>query len=374
MKILIAAGGSGGHIFPAIALKRTLAGGGSCEIKFVGADKAIDRRIFEKEGVGFYLLSANKLPYRMSLSVIPFFLMLVLDSLKALWITISYRPGSCVGFGGYVSFPVMLAARLFGVPTVVHEQNVVPGRANKLLFSLADKVAVSFEDTLNSIPDAEKKKVRVTGNPIRTGDFKTDRTAAAKSFGLDPAKFTVLVVGGSQGAHVLNDNFVRAAASMEGSVKARLQIMHLTGVKDYERVGTEYLRMGSGVTSRVYSFIDRIEDAYAASDLIVTRAGASALFEGAYFAKAMIVVPYPYAASHQLENARAFSSKGACILMEEKDLSPGAFRGVIERLLNDRAGLNELGARAKALSAPRSSEQLAEMVTGGQDQHESGKK
>jgi len=367
MRVLIAAGGSGGHIFPAIALKRALTARGSCDIKFVGSDKAIDKRIFEKEGVSFSLLSANKLPYKKSLSMVLFFIWLFVDFVKALWITVTFRPACCVGFGGYVSFPMILAAKLLLVPTVVHEQNVVPGRANKILFSLADKVAVSFADTISHIPSDQKKKFLVTGNPIRSGDVKPDRLATLKSFGLDSAKFTVLVVGGSQGAHVLNENFVRSIGQMEEALRASLQILHLTGVKDYEWAVEEYGRMGpSGAfVSRVYSFIDRIDDAYAAADLIVTRAGSSALFEVACFGKAMIVVPYPYAMSHQLENARAFSSRGGAIVVEEKDLSMSFFKDTIEALLKDRSGLKALGDAAKALSTPRASDNLARIVTGG---------
>jgi len=366
MKILIAAGGSGGHIFPAIALKRVLVSRGSCEIKFVGSNKAIDRRIFEKEGAAFSLLSANKLPYRLSPSIVFFFIRLVLDSIKALWITAAFKPACCIGFGGYVSFPVMLSAKLLRVPTVVHEQNVVPGRANKILFSLADKVAVSFEDTIGHIPNEQRKKVVVTGNPIRTGDFKADRAAALKSFGLDAAKFTVLIIGGSQGAHFLNENFIRSISYMEEPVRAGLQIVHLTGVKDYEWAIVEYGKMGpADFAARVYSFIDRIEDAYSAADLIVTRAGASALFEVAYFGKAMIIVPYPYAMSHQIENAHAFSSRGAAIVIEEKDLSQSFFKDTIVGLLRDRPKLKVLGDAAKRLSASNASESLADIVTGG---------
>lgn len=367
MKILIAAGGSGGHIFPAIALKRALAARESCEIKFVGSDKAIDRRIFEKEGVSFSLLSSNKLPYKKSLSMVLFFIRLFLDFVKALWITAAFRPACCIGFGGYVSFPVILAAKLLRVPTVVHEQNVVPGRANKILFKLAGKVAVSFVDTIDKIPMEQKKKFLLTGNPIRTGDIKLDRLAAIKSFGLSDAKFTVLVIGGSQGAHVLNENFVRSISQMERPVRDALQVIHLSGVKDYEWAVREYGKVGEpgSFAARVYSFIDRIDDAYAAADLIVTRAGASALFEIAYFGKAMIVVPYPYAMSHQLENARSFSLRGAAIVIEEKDLPGSFFKDTIEGLFKDRVKLKALGDAAKALSAPHASESLADMVTGG---------
>lgn len=364
MRILIASGGSGGHIFPAVALKRALAAKAGCSIKFIGADKAIDRRIFEKECVDFSLLSANKLPYRVSPSMILFFIKFFYDVLRALWITAAYRPSCCVGFGGYVSFPVVLSGRLLGVRTVVHEQNVVPGRANRILFRFADKIALSFEDTLKYLKEDDRKKAVVTGNPIRTEDFRDDRSAAAKSFGLDASKFTVLVVGGSQGAHVLNDSFARSLSGMDSSTRAGIQVIHLTGTKDYDWALKEYARI-DGVQARVYSFIDRIEEAYSASDLIVTRAGASALFEAAYFGKAMIVVPYPYAMSHQAENAKAFSCRGAALKVDEKDLSEDFFRNAIGGFLKDRPGLSKMGEMARALSAPDASARLAGIVIGG---------
>lgn len=363
VRILIAAGGSGGHIFPAIAIKRALDAKGGCDVMFVGSDKSIDRRIFEKEGSKFALLSSNKLQYKRSPYMIVFLLRLFLDTLKSLWITARYKPASCVGFGGYVSFPVILSAKILRVPTTVHEQNVVPGRANRVLFRIADKVAVSFEDTLSRLSPREKAKAVITGNPIRTEDFKMEGALSARKFGLDPAKFTILVVGGSQGAHVLNEKFISSVGGMGRDYKTAVQVIHLTGIKDYEWAVAEYGKI-NGLESRVYSFIDKIEDAYNAADLIVTRAGASALFEAAYFGKAMIVVPYPYADSHQVENARAFLAKNAAIVIEEKDLTDMYFRGEIERFLKDRPALSRLGLSAKLLSLPGASAALAETVLG----------
>jgi len=220
---------------------------------------------------------------------------------------------------------------------------------------------------MGHISPGRKNKFSITGNPIRSRGIVPDRAAALKSFGLDAAKLTVLVMGGSQGAHVLNESFVRSIALMERSFRAGLQIIHLTGVKDYEWAVAEYCKMGAGedMATRVHSFIDRIDDAYSAADLVVTRAGASALFEVAYFEKAMIVVPYPYAMSHQLENARAFSSRGGAIVIEEKDLQGAFFKDTLEGLLRDRAKLKALGVAAKSFSSSHASDRLADMITGG---------
>ncbi|MDP3804734.1 MAG: undecaprenyldiphospho-muramoylpentapeptide beta-N-acetylglucosaminyltransferase [Candidatus Omnitrophota bacterium] len=361
IKVLIAAGGSGGHIFPAIALARTLKEKSSgIEIRFVGGSKELDKRIFEKERFRFSLISANKLPYGKSPGIVPFSLLLFIDLAKMLLITAAYHPDIVVGFGGYVSFPAILMARIFGMPTLVHEQNVLPGRASKVLFRLADKVAVSFEHTKRFLGKDEKKAV-LTGNPIRQEMLKDDRPLGIRRFGLEASKFTILVIGGSQGAHALNDKFIRALSLIEESARSGLQIIHITGVKDYEWALKEYSLVGN-LDYRVYSFIDRIEEAYSAADLVVTRAGASAIFEIAAFGKAMILVPYPFAMSHQSENARVICENNAAIKIEEKDLSPEVFKDNILGLINDRQRLKNIGEAAKRFAMPTASNNLAREV------------
>jgi len=359
-KIVIAAGGSGGHIFPAIAMGRSLkAFDKDVEIMYVGSDKALDRRIFEKESELFKTLSANKLVYKISPGAIIAFFRLLADILRALSIVLSYRPHAAVGFGGYVSFPVILAARLAGIPTIVHEQNVMPGRANRMLFKFADRIALSFDETKLATPECAKKSV-LTGNPVRGEILKVDRSRGMKLFGLDGNKFTVLVIGGSQGAAFLNRTFIGAISAMGAESRRRMQVIHITGVKDYEWAMGAY--NGLGVDSRVHSFVDRIEEAYAPADLVITRSGASAIFELAALKKPMILVPYPYAMSHQLDNALAFSRGGAALVIEEKDLSAGKLADMIQGLKKDAGGMRGLGTAAGALARPNASDDLAREV------------
>ena len=362
-RVLIAAGGSGGHIFPAIALAKALQGSASgVDIKFVGSDKALDRRIFEKEGFRFSLISANKFPYKVSFGLIPFFLKLTVDLIRMFFIVLSYRPDVVVGFGGYISCPVIMIAALFGIPKIAHEQNVCPGRANKLLFRFADRVAISFEETRSCLLSGKTAaKCVFTGNPIRREVLKEDRPGGMRRFGLDEAKFTILVIGGSQGAHFLNETFVSAMAGLHKDLRGSFQVIHLTGVKDYEWAVKAYAGI-AGLESRVYSFIDRIEEAYSASDLIITRAGASAIFEAAYFGKAMILVPYPFAMSHQAQNAKVFSEKNAAIMIDENILSAEVFKDNILKLFKDKAHLKKLGDTARLLSVPDASSRLAAEV------------
>ncbi|MDP2928473.1 MAG: undecaprenyldiphospho-muramoylpentapeptide beta-N-acetylglucosaminyltransferase [Candidatus Omnitrophota bacterium] len=360
MKILIACGGSGGHIFPAVALAEGLkAKDRFAEIIFVGSNKALDRRIFVKEGFRYYLLSANKLPYKASFKTLLFLLALSVDILKSLFILMKERPGITVGFGGYVSAPVIIAAYILGIPRIVHEQNVVPGRANAVLFRFADRIAISFKETRIYLSACAKKAV-FTGNPIRASILKDDKAGNIKKLGLDPGKFTILVIGGSLGAHNLNKAFLKALSRMDRSIRSSLQIIHITGVTDYGWASDAYKELS--LEHRVHSFLDRIEEAYSASDLIVTRSGASAIFEIAYFARPMILIPYPFALSHQSENARIFSTKGAAIQIDEKDLSPNIMKDKIEDLLSNRKRLAEMGESARRISMPDSSCSLAEEV------------
>jgi len=369
MKVLIASGGSGGHIFPAIALAESLKKNAkNIDILFVGSDKALDRRIFEKENFRYKLLSANKLPYKISLQIIPFFFRLFLDTLKAFFIMILYRPNVVVGFGGYVQCPVLCFACLFGLPKILHEQNVVPGRSNKMFFKFVNKIALSFEATKRYMNEDALKAV-VTGNPIRQDlrDLieKSDRTSSLKvlglkGFGLNPDKFTILVAGGSQGSRFLNDTFVKTLSHLNYTEKKIIQVIHITGVQDYEPAMKAYEEMG--IENRVYSFIDRIEEAYAGSDIVLTRSGASAVFELAFFAKPMILVPYRFAMNHQAENANVFVEKGAAIRIDETDLSTDRLKDVIIDLLHNKDKRDAMSKAAQSLSFPGAADKMAEEV------------
>lgn len=360
MRVAIACGGSGGHIFPAIALAQGLKEKDKdIDLLFIGSDTALDRRIFEKERCRYELISSNKLPFNRSMKTAVFFVKLLFDLLRSFFILIRYSPDVVVGFGGYVSSPVVLAAYVLRIPVVVHEQNVVPGRANSVLFRFAKKIAVSFEETKRRLGRFSCKAV-VTGNPIRTTLLRDDRMSNIRKLGLDPDKFTLLVVGGSQGAHNLNNAVLQAIAKLDGRKRSGLQIIHITGVADYSWASQAYKELE--IEHRVFSFVDNIEEAYSASDLVVTRSGASAIFEIAYFGRPMILIPYPFAMSHQAENAKVFSGKGAAIQIDERQMSGDIIKMNIEELLNNKVMLSEMAKRAKSLSVPDSSYNLASEI------------
>jgi len=361
-KVLIAAGGSGGHIFPAIALARKIREKSSdTEVLFVGGGKTLDRKIFEAESFSYYLLSANKLPYKLALGTFVFLLKLFADLIRSILIIISSKPDAVVGFGGYVSWPVVFAAWMFRIKCMIHEQNVVPGRANKMLFSMVDRICITFDETKKYLGRNTKKAV-VTGNPIRASIHEGDKVAAIKKLGLETGRFTILIMGGSQGSHAMNGVVINAFISLGAESKNLLQVVHITGSKDYEWALKEYEL--SGVKGRVFSFIDNIEDAYRASDIIVTRAGSSAIFEGALFAKPMILIPYPFAGAHQSDNAAVFSKNGAALVLDEKYITAEEFKRELLNMIPDKERLNTMARSARALCVPEAADNLTRETLG----------
>ena len=362
-RILIACGASGGHIFPAVALGSSLKNKSkNIAMLFVGSRRYLDRRIFLRENLKFKSLSSNKLPYRLSFSLFVVGAKFIFDVVKSIYIILNFAPHAIVGFGGYVSFPILMVGRMMGIPIIVHEQNVVPGRANILLFKFADKIAVSFEETMSSMPDSIRKKAVLTGNPIRKGMLKDNKALALQNFGFDKDKFTILAIGGSQGAHRLNRVFSESIVTMKEETRGKIQIIHIAGEKDREKVAAVYNNFN--VSNRVFSFIDSIDEAYSLADLVFTRSGAAALFELAFYAKPMVLVPYPYAMSHQRENALVFSRKGAAIYKEEKDLKAKELSSFIAELISDREALKKMSESSRQLARPHAADALADVIIG----------
>lgn len=345
MKILIAAGSSGGHIFPAIAtafkLKELNA---ENQIFFVGSTKSLDADILKGKGYAFDTMSSDKKIFR--------------DLLNARAILRKFRPDVAVGFGGYVSFPMLTMARLMGIATVIHEQNLVPGMANRVLSNITDSVGISFGESRDFF--LSKKKLREIGNPTRIDLVKLQKDKAAKLFDLDGQVFTVLVMGGSQGAHFINDVILDALKRMSESEKRYFQFVHLSGSKDFDFIRTSYESLG--LRHKVFSFCDRMSEVYSACDLVISRAGASSIAEIAFFGLPAILVPYPNPKVHQIENAKFMEAKNAAIVIEQENLSASYLKEVIINLMRDRLRLKQLSENAAKLSVPEAARRLAEEI------------
>lgn len=226
----------------------------------------------------------------------------------------AYQPDVVAGFGGYGAFPVVLAGLMLKIPTIIHEQNVVPGRANKWLARFVRKIAISFPETKKHL---KVERVVITGCPTHISTTNFSRQKGLELFGLKPGKFTILVFGGSQGSHALNEIFLQTAKTL--NQKMDFQVIHVTGKKDLISVQNKYAEISC--SAKVFDFINDMGEAYAASDLVIGRSGAATVTELAMFSKPAILIPYPHAGGHQKENALIMVTRGLAEIIEEKDLT-----------------------------------------------------
>ncbi len=356
MKILIASGGSGGHIFPAISLARELKKRGA-EIIFVASRRRLDRAILEKEPYKKIFLSVNPMPYKFGPGVFGFIFKLALDLFASFAVIVRYRPEAVIGFGGYTSGEIVMLASFMKAKTVIHEQNVIPGRTNRLLDRFAGSVALSFPETGKYFSN---RNIIITGNPLREESLKKTGTDRFGDFKLDAGRLTVLVMGGSQGASSLNRLVSESAALFTEAKKKRLQIIHIAGMKKTGEIQKHYDE--DGIRARVYTFLLNINEAYSASDIVISRSGAAAVFEIAAFKKPMILIPFPGEKNNQRFNALYFAERNAAIYRDEKNLRPEELRGLIEDLVDNPVRRRELSENAGKLSVVDGARKLAELV------------
>lgn len=360
MRILIAAGGTGGHIFPAMSLaagiKNTKP---ESEIIFC-IDKRIDAKLLYNAGYKYYLLEAPRMPYRFSVKWVWFLIMLCFSLLKSAKMLNLINPDIVVGFGAYISGPLLMQAKRQKRKVIIHEQNVVMGRANRILSKTADKIAVSFDN-----PQYENKsRIVLTGNPVRNElmqDLRSlDKKTAIELLGLEPGRVTILVTGGSLGSGIINSVFLQALKDLPDTVLNSLQIIHLTGKDKFDSVQSIY--KGIRIKVKLYPFFERIGLIYKGADFAITRAGAGTIAELCLFSLPAILIPYIGAGAHQLDNARFLNERGAGLLIEEKQLTADILKKYILSLLNDRNKLGSMSKQLKSLARIDAAEKLADAV------------
>lgn len=357
MRVAIAGGGTGGHVYPALAAAEALRDAGA-EILFVGTARGLEARAVPAAGFRLATVGAAPMPRGGRA---------LLDLPRAAWANLSgaveadralgaFGPDVLLGVGGYVSVPAILAARRRGVPVVLHEQNVLPGMANRLLARLADAVALSWEASRRWI---DGPRVRVVGNPVRRDVRDADRASARLRRGLSADRVQILVFGGSRGARRLNGavpGLVRRLAD-EGRDVATLWA---TG-RDLHDEARAAAAGAPGV--EVVPYIEAMGEALAAADLLVSRAGATTLAEAAARGVASVLVPYPHAAEgHQSRNAEAFAAAGAARVVEDAACDAGGLYAALAPWLDDAAARRGAGAAAWTLARPRAAEDLAALV------------
>ncbi len=312
MRILISGGGTGGHLFPGIAVaQEVLHSVSRSEVLFVSTDRDTDRRVLAEVPFATVSLEVKGIKGKSLVDRLLALLQLPLSLFAAFKIVRGFNPDVVLGVGGYVTGPVLLAARLLGIPTCIHEQNSVPGLANRLLAKFVAKIYVSLPGTEEMFP---KNKAVLTGNPVR------QEVRALSGGERNNGAFTLLVMGGSLGAHAINRAMIEAVRVLKRRVPAGFVIIHQTGTEDEGQVRRAY--KDGGLTSKVTPFIDAMPMTMAKADLVVGRAGATSIAELTVMGKPMILIPYPYAAdNHQEINAQMLVNVGGAKMIRESELS-----------------------------------------------------
>ncbi|MSO52249.1 MAG: undecaprenyldiphospho-muramoylpentapeptide beta-N-acetylglucosaminyltransferase [Acidobacterium sp.] len=350
MRILIAGGGTGGHLYPGIALGRELLRRDpAAEVSFVGTAAGIESRVVPREGFALDLIRVAGLKGKGRAERLRGFLLLLTAAADAWRVISRRRPDVVVGVGGFASGPVLALAAVRGYPTMLLEQNALPGLTNRLLARFVRAAAVNFEDALSYFP----RTGFVAGNPVRPEFF-----AAQNEETNDTGR--VLICGGSQGAHAINVAMV-AAASRLAATGLQLAITHQTGERDLELVRTAYA--GAGLAARVEAFIFEIDRAMKAADLVICRAGATTLAELAASGRPAILVPLPTATDdHQRKNAEVLGRAGAGLVIEERDLSGERLAATIAMLVADPDRRRQMSAAARTLARPDAAARIADRV------------
>jgi len=363
MRILFTGGGTGGHVYPIIAIKQTLEKiQPEINFSYIGPDSFV-RDTFKKENVKCKFVLAGKFRRYFALTTIVDLLKIPIGFIQSLWYVFWFMPDIVFSKGGYGSFPVVLASWLYKIPIIIHESDSVPGLANRILFRLAKKIILSFETEKNYF---SKEKTIVLGNPIREELTQGSREEGKKLFELTSEKPVVLIMGGSQGARKINEIVLNGLPRL----LEKCEIIHLCGQKNFEFLKQEkdkILRESESAKKsfyHLYSFLkEELKHAYAVSDIIVSRAGAGSIFEIAAVGKASILIPLPNSASdHQSKNAQALAQIGGAIVLEEENLTINLFLSAIFELIDNPEKIETMGRKARSFYNPDTNQKIVEEI------------
>jgi UDP-N-acetylglucosamine--N-acetylmuramyl-(pentapeptide) pyrophosphoryl-undecaprenol N-acetylglucosamine transferase len=351
VNVIIAGGGTGGHLFPGIAIaEEFLRRNRGDRILFVGTNKGIEKRILGDLGFSLQTIDVEGIKGRGWMKSLAAVLRIPGSLIQSFRIIGRFSPELVIGVGGYASGPVVFAARLLGIRTAIAEQNALPGLTNRILGKMVDRIFVSFAQTGRCFSAA---KVMVSGNPIRQGFAAEMRQPKRQNL-----PFTLLVFGGSQGAHAINRTMLEALDDL-GPLRDRLRILHQTGSKDRDAVADAY--QAKGVTAEVLPFIMDMAAAYQTADLLVCRAGATSIAEITAAGKAAVLIPFPAAVEdHQTKNAEVLVQAGAAEMIPEKELTGARLAATIRRYYESPQCLREMGVRSAGLGNVRAAADIVD--------------
>jgi len=350
MNTVIACGGTGGHLFPGLAVAEVLRSRGHEVMLFV-SEKEIDALALSGHSeFQFHKLPTIGLPSPFSPAILGFGRRFT-ESLSACrGIFRKFKPHVVLGMGGFTSTAPVLAGKIRGIPTFVHESNAIPGKANRVTARMVRAVLLGFKECA---PYFSKVRTEVTGTPIRHELQVIERKSARQRLGLREDLFTLLVMGGSQGATGINQAMIKSLPLLAG---APIQVIHLAGGRDERLMADNYQR--GNIPAYVAAFHHAMEEVYSAADFAITRSGAASLAELATFSLPSILIPFPYAAEdHQTKNAEIFIRAGAAFILKESDLTPDLLAQKIRELINDPVRLRRM-AESSAQLAPKNAATL----------------
>lgn len=344
----MAAGGTGGHVYPALTLAREfLRQDPGATVLFIGTQRGLEAKVLPREGFELATITASGVMGRGRLGAIGGLLQLPIGILQSVKLLRARQADLVLGTGGYVSPPVVTAAYLVGTPRVILEPNAVPGKANAMMAPLAQRIFLGFESATGSFAPG---KTTVTGIPVRREFLAASPPAASGD------RNTLLIFGGSQGAHAINMAMIRALPSLAG-LRDRLTVTHQTGEADAPAVAAAY--RAAGIAATVAPYLYDLPEALRRADLVICRAGAVTLAELTAAGKPAILIPLPHAIyGHQGANAKVLEQAGAAVVLEQQDVTGERLAETVAALLRDADRLRAMGARSRALGRPQAAEEI----------------
>lgn len=350
MKVIVAGGGTGGHVFPAISIaEEILRRDGGNEVLFVGTEQGIEKRILPEKGYRVEFINSRGIAGKSFFQKVRAVISILGAMMSSLRILRDFRPDAVIGVGGYASGPTLLCAAMSSIPTAVCEQNSVPGLANRILSRFVGKIFITFEESKEHLP---AEKTVLTGNPIRC-DLASGAAEKRPRQNTPP---NIFVLGGSQGARKLNEIVPLSL----GKLGKQVNVTHQTGEAQVESVRETYRQFG--ISAEVFGFTDDMSRIYGKTDLVISRAGSGALSEITAFAIPSILVPLASSThDHQLKNARVLESNAAAVVVEEKELSVEGLCAVIEEALEETS-LGRMAENSKKLARPHAAREIVNEI------------
>lgn len=361
--LIFAGGGTGGHLLPGIAVAEQLASMDNFSITFIGSNRPVEQQIIERSGYQ-HLGLASSPSNELKSAPWSFFWNNGRACLQARRILRAERPAAVIGLGGFASVPVILAASWLKIPIVLLEQNIIPGRANRFLFSRANVICTSFAETRLPMPHSGRPLIAFTGNPVR--EQMTQFETTQKS---EPSEMLLLVLGGSQGARAVNQAVLSLLEKGRDALPRRLHVVHQTGEVDWEHAVQRYRKLqvhDSELRVTVEPFIDDLAEWYSKADLVISRAGATTLAELACTGCPTVLIPYPNSiGDHQLINAQFYEAEGAAVLVEQMadaEVTARNLQTAVVELLHDSTKRNSLSEAMQKLALPEASRKVVDEI------------